>query len=130
MQPNFLFSWPHAKMAVAQADDLVNSMETEVRGGGRKVNTNLLSYNLAPLCNYWQLVAINVNYLCMSYYIHVQGGDREKLLESLRAEEREHPNSYLINDGVILPSETRKVSMVINNYTSVASQVNHRLRSS
>ena len=31
MQPNFVFSWPHAKMAVAGVDDLVAAMDTQVR---------------------------------------------------------------------------------------------------
>ena len=31
-------------------------------------------------------------------------------MERLQAEEREHPSSNLVNDGVILPHETREVS--------------------
>lgn len=40
----------------------------------------------------------------------LQAGSGGKL-ERLEAEEREHPTSNMVNDGLILPHETREVSV-------------------
>ena len=64
MQPNFLFSWPHAKVGVASPQHLLEC-------GSTATETEMIK------------------------------------------QESEYPTSILLHDGVILPSETRQVSLII-----------------
>ena len=46
----------------------------------------------------------------VSTWCVLQGGGGGEI-ERLQAEEQEHPNSNMVNDGLILPHETREVSI-------------------
>ena len=93
MQPNFLFSWPYSRLAIASPDHQLAVMRQQGLETSAEKEAELLER-----CEPMKPLGVS----CRGYRF---------LSLSLRLQEEAsvHPHSNLVTDAVILPHETRQV---------------------